>query len=79
MLGHEVPFTYCRTQEGNRLCGRILDCWWQTFDICGFLKENLTEAEFAAVAAPPPRPPKVATLAELIAQAKARVAKEKGE
>lgn len=75
MLGEEVPFHYCRTQEGNRLCPRILDCWWQAFDVCGFLKENLTETEFAALAAPPPKPPKLASLAELIAQAKARAAK----
>lgn len=79
MLGDEVGFTYCRTQEGARLCSRILDCWWETFDVCGFLKQHLTEAEFMALAAPAPRPPKLATLADLIAQAKARVAKEKGE
>jgi hypothetical protein len=79
MLGDEVPFLYCRTQEGNRLCPRILDCWWETFDICGFLKANLTEAQFTALASPSPRPPKLVTLSDLIAQAKARVAQEKGE
>jgi hypothetical protein len=81
MLGHEVPFTYCRKQEGNRLCGRILDCWWQTFDVCSFLKDNLPEEEFETLAQPAPRPPKLASLADLIAQARARVAaeQEKGE
>ena len=76
MLGHEVPFRYCRTQEADRLCGRILDCWWQAFDVCGFLKENLTADEIAKLANPAPRPPKVASLAELISQARDRAAAE---
>ena len=76
MLGHEVPFRYCRTQEGERLCGRILDCWWQAFDVCGFLKGNLTTEEIAKLANPAPRPPKVASLAELISQARDRAATE---
>jgi hypothetical protein len=77
MLGHEVSFAYCRTQEGDRLCGRILDCWWETFDVCGFLRDNLPAEQFGKLADPAPRPPKVASLAELIAQARARVEAEK--
>ena len=77
MLGHEVPFHYCRTQEGSRLCSRILDCWWQTFDVCGFLQANLPAEEFGKLVSAPPRPPKVSSLAELIAQARERVAAER--
>jgi len=40
-LGHEVSFHYCRTQEGDKLCPRILDCWWEMFDVRAFLEENL--------------------------------------
>ncbi len=44
-LGHEVTFRYCRTQEGESLCTRILDCWWETFGVRAFLAEHLGEDE----------------------------------
>ncbi len=44
-LGHAVSFHYCRTQEGDRLCRRILDCWWETFDVRAFLEEHYPQGE----------------------------------
>ena len=78
-LGHEVTFRYCRTQEEDTLCPRILDCWWETFDVHAFLENNLPPEQFRLqqkILEHHP-PPKVASLVELIDRAKeARRAKE---
>ena len=48
-LGHPIVFSYCMRARmnaagENRPCNKILDCWWETFDIQRFLQEN-TSAE----------------------------------
>lgn len=70
-LGHEVTFHYCRTQEGRTVCVRILDCWWEVFDVRGFLQEHLPPQEFAELTHKKPGRGKVHTLLELIERAKA--------
>lgn len=67
-LGGEIDFQYCRTVV-NGPCGKILDCWWERFDVAGFMKENLCEKEFEALVAQKP-PQKVTTLIEMIRNAK---------
>lgn len=67
-LGHEVSFHYCRTQEGDRLCPRILDCWWETFDVESFVRGHWADEEVARVLAPPKD--KRVTLMELIQRAR---------
>ena len=42
-LGHVVGFDYCRTESSGRLCSNILDCWWEFFDVRGFLEEHAPE------------------------------------
>ena len=68
-LGHEVTFGYCRTQEGSTVCPLILDCWWEVFDVAGFLREHLEPAEFEKLARRGFRP-KVTSLLDLIQQAR---------
>lgn len=68
MLGHHVPFSFCRAQADGRPCRKILDCWFEKFDIRSFLSEHLTEEQIDAFLAPPK--PKMATLLELIEKAK---------
>jgi hypothetical protein len=70
-LGHTVSFAYCRTQEGQTVCPCILDCWWQIFDVQAFLKEYLTDEEFARLAERQPAE-KVTTLLDLIRKAQER-------
>jgi hypothetical protein len=42
-LGGPVSFHYCRTCEpGQQLCWKIIDCWWETFDVVRYLQERLT-------------------------------------
>ena len=70
-LGHDVPFRYCRTQEAEKLCPRVLDCWWERFDIETFLRSCYPGEDVDALLHPASQP-KVATILELIEAAKAR-------
>ena len=74
MLGHEVPFSYCRVPGRDLPCSRIFDCWWETFDVEGFIRSHFSEADVARITAP--RPEKTSTIVELIERA--RRAKESG-
>ncbi len=67
MLGHEVPFGYCRKGAVGQGCRKILDCWFQVFDVEKFLKEHYSEQEIQNLTAPPR--PKMTTLVEMIRQA----------
>jgi len=64
-LGHSVTFHYCRTQEADSLCPRILDCWWEVFDVHAFLEENLPAERLRALAEHAPRP-KVLSILEIV-------------
>ena len=68
MLGHDVPFSYCRTGATGQPCRKIFDCWFQKFDIVGFMKEHYSEDEIEAIQQPPKN--RMMTLVELIEKAK---------
>lgn len=74
-LGHDVPFAYCRAPAAPLPCRRILDCWWETFDVEAFVRGHFSEDQIRAILAP--RPDKVATIVELIEQAR-KARPEKG-
>jgi len=68
MLGHDVPFSYCR-QPGRELpCGKVGDCWWETFDVESFVRTHYSEDQIRQILAPPK--PKALSLVELIAKAR---------
>lgn len=67
-LGHHLTFKYCRTERRGLPCSKILDCWFEKLPIGEFLRENYTDSEIAAIMSLPR--PKVATLFDLIEQAK---------
>ncbi|MEA1928515.1 MAG: hypothetical protein U9N73_09935, partial [Candidatus Auribacterota bacterium] len=69
-LGHHLAFKYCRTEREGFPCSKILDCWFERFPVEEFVRKNYSEAEVAAINAPPR--PKVATLFDLIEKAKNR-------
>ena len=69
MLGHSVPFRYCRGVADGLPCRKILDCWFQCFDVVGFVKEHYTAEQMESILAPPK--PKMTSLVELIERAKA--------
>lgn len=68
MLGHQVPFSYCRQGASGQPCRRIFDCWFQTFDIETFIQAHFTQSHIEAFLTP--AKPKLTTLLELIQQAK---------
>jgi len=50
-------------------CFKILDCWWEHFDVVQYLKDHLPEDQFSRLMEARPKP-KVASLVELIEQAR---------
>ncbi|MBN1128894.1 MAG: hypothetical protein JXA71_07910 [Chitinispirillaceae bacterium] len=77
MLGNEVPFSYCRQPGQDVPCRKIFDCWWETFDIQGFVSDNYSEEVRNAIMQPPK--PKMLSLLEIIEQASRRNAASGGE
>jgi hypothetical protein len=71
-LGNAVPFNYCEIcGDDQQPCFKILDCWWEHFDVVQYLKDNLSENQFTRLMAARPKP-KVTSLVELIEQARKR-------
>ncbi len=71
-LGGPVTFKYCRQSgEDEKPCFKIMDCWWETFDVKSYLKDNLSESDFEALITAKP-PDKINSLIDLIEQAKQR-------
>ena len=67
MLGHDVPFSYCRAPASDVPCRKIFDCWWETFDVEDFLRAHLGQEEIARILSP--RQDKMASLVDLIQRA----------
>jgi hypothetical protein len=67
-LGHEVDFAYCRVAAEGSPCFKILDCWFERFDIQAYMKARYAPDEMASILAEPRS--KVATLYDLIEKAK---------
>ena len=78
-LGHEIHFGYCRREAAGKPCRMIFDCWWESFDVRGFLRAHLFQEMLSNVeeAASLPACPKLVSLLELIERAKARRASDK--
>lgn len=75
-IGGPVNFTYCTTcGEAGGYCFKVLDCWWEIFDVEAHLREKLSETELAELTAKRPKP-KVASLVEMIAAAQENCKKE---
>ena len=71
-LGNPVPFHYCQIcGDEKQPCFKILDCWWEHFDVVRFLKDKLPEEQFNRLMEARPKP-KIASLVELIEQARKR-------
>ena len=72
-MGGPVFFQYCRTcGDDDDPCWKIMDCWWETFDIVAYLKANVSEETLTRLSEAKPAP-KVSHLVSLIEQAKQRL------
>ena len=75
-LGSDISFNYCLISgEDDDPCFKILDCWWEYFDVVAYLKKNLDEESFNRLADTKPKH-KITSLVELIEQTKKRAASE---
>ncbi|MFW6080333.1 MAG: hypothetical protein ACOC7W_00355 [Desulfosalsimonas sp.] len=64
-LGSIIPFRYCLISgERDMPCFKILDCWWEIFDVEAYLRKNLPEGVFRNLIGAQPRP-KVASIVEI--------------
>jgi hypothetical protein len=57
--------------DDGQPCFKVVDCWWETFDIVRYLQDHLTETQFTRLMQARPRP-KIASLVELVEQVKSR-------
>lgn len=73
LLGHPVPFSYCRAQPEGRPCRLVVECWQSHFDVNAWLNAHFTPEQIAWILAPPK--PKMLSLVEMIEKAK-RAAQE---
>ena len=71
-LGHPISFSYCLSGgEDDLPCWKIVDCWWEYFDVMGYLKKHYTEETLSKLLAERPKP-KISSIVELIEQVKNR-------
>lgn len=68
MLGHDVPFAYCRAPGSELPCRRIFDCWWESFDVEGFIRSHYPREVIEEILAP--RAGKMTTILDLIQKAR---------
>jgi hypothetical protein len=70
-LGHQINFSYCRTENMGLPCFKTLDCWFDHFLVEEHLRQELSTEEWIGVFEKPARP-KMQSLLDLIEQAKKR-------
>ena len=68
MLGHPVPFHYCRDSVSEMPCRKILDCWHEHFDVHSYLREICSEEEIEMIVSPPK--PKLLQIIEIARKAR---------
>ena len=65
-LGGTVPFRYCMAPGEPTPCYKILDCWWEIFDVTSYLKACLPEEHFDRLFEDRGRPNRLDTILELV-------------
>jgi hypothetical protein len=75
-LGHQVTFSYCRSENKGLPCFKTLDCWFEHFNVEEYLEKELDPKEWDKIITRSGLK-KVQSLLELIEQAK-KAKKETG-
>jgi hypothetical protein len=56
-LGGPVSLHYCKSCGPEKeACWKIMDCWWEVFDIVGYLQDTLSEGQFQRLMRKKPKP-----------------------
>lgn len=76
MLGHRLPFRYCRGVNDELPCRKVMDCWYDVFPVLEFLSENYTEEELDAAFGAQPKT-RMASLIEIINRSRKAARKER--
>ena len=73
-LGSPISFRYCLISgEDDSVCWKVLDCWWETFDVEAYLRANMPEDAFNQLLAIADKPKnKICSILEIVEQAKKR-------
>ena len=53
LLGHPVPFCYCRALNEGLPCSRLIACWQAFFEIGAFIEDNYTPEQCRRFLEPP--------------------------
>ncbi len=69
MLGHRLPFRYCRSVNDELPCHKVFDCWFDVFPIHEFLAENYSEEELKAAFGAQPKT-RMVSIIEIINRAR---------
>ncbi len=67
MLGHLLNFSYCRSANAGEPCRKILDCWFERFDVENFAKEHFPKEALVKITSPPK--PKMLSIVEIAQRA----------
>ena len=65
-LGGTVPFRYCMAPGEPAVCFKILDCWWEVFDVASYVKEHLPDEDLCRLLESRDRPNRMNTILELV-------------
>lgn len=75
-LGHQIGFSYCRSERGELPCFKILDCWYLHFDVEAYMRQQLSEEEWEKAFTRSGKT-KMMSLLDLIEDAKKRTSQQK--
>ena len=74
MLGHKVPFGYCRKMNSDLPCRNTLDCWKEISAVGDFIRNFYSEEEIARFLEPPK--PKLTQIYDIMTQVKKTTSKK---
>jgi hypothetical protein len=65
-LGGTVPFGYCLEPGEPTPCFKILDCWWEIFDVTTYLRSRLPKDVFEKLLEERDPPNRLNSILELV-------------
>ena len=75
-LGHDIHFGYCRSPGAELPCRRVFDCWWESFNVEGFIRRHYSEQDIENILRP--RTDKLTSILEILQKAR-RAHDDKGD
>ena len=68
-LGHQITFSYCRSENMGMPCFKTIDCWFEHFPVEEYLRKELRPEEWQKVFNRRPKS-RIVALIELMEQTK---------